>query len=289
MGETMNTDRNAEIYRRQGSGETLAAIAREFGISRERVRQICFDQYARIKHNEKAAAAKIEPENTELYDWIMYQTFDTEYDSRIRTRAYNAVRLAYLKKNKDGGTPTVDFLLEMDIYAIKRIRGIGTVTVALLMDVKRKIEEIQVEKQEGEIARAGRFTLVGLDGKVRLRSTVNKDAALCRLYAYENTRCSPVDIYMQRNDLALAAGEVYLPRVMDRNELRGMMARESIFIEFREHPELNGNRKWIEMPDIPHVSFDDYLVWWRGWTHEPDLEQIQGTLWEESNNEQAAQ
>ena len=40
MGETMNTDRNAEIYRRQGSGETLAAIAREFGISRERVRQI---------------------------------------------------------------------------------------------------------------------------------------------------------------------------------------------------------------------------------------------------------
>ncbi|MCA3470378.1 MAG: hypothetical protein IOC89_06045 [Rhodobacter sp.] len=36
-----NADRNAQIYERQISGETLADLGRDFGLSVERIRQIC--------------------------------------------------------------------------------------------------------------------------------------------------------------------------------------------------------------------------------------------------------
>lgn len=50
MRHPIYTERNWLIYWRRCSGETLAAIASDYGISRERVRQICVWHARKRRH-----------------------------------------------------------------------------------------------------------------------------------------------------------------------------------------------------------------------------------------------
>lgn len=274
-------DRNADIYRRHRCGETLASIAKDYAISRERVRQICFDQYLKEKHNIEASKARAKLDFTQLYDWIMYQDFDKQYDTRVRTRAYNALRFAYLVKNNYQGSPTVDFLLEMDEGSIRKIRGIGETTMALITDVRKRLFETRQEKASLDHTLNWRLTYIGADQKVHLKSTVNKDTAMCRLYAYENTQYTPCDIHNIVGEMGLRIGIDHPPKLLDFIELCGMLAPEELFVEFKEHPEYNGIHTCYNLPDIPHVAAKDYLIWWRAWTYEPDQKTMSDTAWKE--------
>jgi DNA-directed RNA polymerase sigma subunit (sigma70/sigma32) len=56
QGRADTVDRNAQIYERRLSGETLAALAQEFGLSASRIRDICAKQERKERRGQPVPA-----------------------------------------------------------------------------------------------------------------------------------------------------------------------------------------------------------------------------------------
>ena len=56
QGRADTLDRNAQIYERRLSGETLAVLAQEFGLSASRVRDICAKQERKERYGQPVRA-----------------------------------------------------------------------------------------------------------------------------------------------------------------------------------------------------------------------------------------
>ncbi|MCA3394880.1 MAG: hypothetical protein INF85_04450 [Roseomonas sp.] len=56
QGRADNLDRNAQIYERRLSGETLATLAQDFGLSVSRVRDICAKQERKERRGQPVPA-----------------------------------------------------------------------------------------------------------------------------------------------------------------------------------------------------------------------------------------
>ena len=100
--------RNDEIYELRKSGMTLQAIGNRYGISRERVRQICYKKDKR----------------TQRCSWFPVRNKD---EARICTMLNRA------------GIETLDEFLALNLDDVLSIRGIGIDSCFMIRDLQREL------------------------------------------------------------------------------------------------------------------------------------------------------
>jgi len=283
MSGTISPIRDWEIYTRNCNGETVSSIAKDYNLSRERVRQICFEQNALNRQKFADSVNYGRPRESELYKWIMIRVYPKPCDSSIRVRAYNAVRLAWNRSHENTGIPTVEYLISFDNASIRKLRGVGPTTAQFLISVRDAILEDRAKRDESLVHLTGHITYVGSDGNVYLRSSVSMETALSRLYAYENSGLGPAAVKDYRRELDKREGLGTQLAPLQIQELRGILVNEGLYVEYKDQPELNGWMLWKNRPEW--MTINDYMVKWRAWPYEPTPEARLEAEWRECTDE----
>lgn len=132
----MISERNVSIYQRKQNGEKLQHIADEFKLSRERVRQICFEVECDLKRQERGEPPRrIRKEETELFKLVMKNPLRRKHT--IQMRAYNCLMHEwYRQKGYKNGLPPVEFFTSMRYNDICAMQNAGPKTVEYLMELK---------------------------------------------------------------------------------------------------------------------------------------------------------
>ena len=123
--------RNQEIYRRWEAGEKVKSLADAYGISAERVRQIC-----------KRQAAVEDPEDTsDLYRLLLYRFSFTMPSGRASCSPRFAYRYVAQRWNIAGheGKPTMEFFLSIPEDEIRNARNIGNQTAEFMLRVQASL------------------------------------------------------------------------------------------------------------------------------------------------------
>lgn len=130
-----------EIYRRRQNGEQLKAIAIDYKLSRERVRQICFDVERDLKRAERGKPPrKIKRDETELFQFINTNPLRRRHS--IQMRAYNCLYREWCRRNGyKAGFPTIQFFKDMSYQELCDMQNAGPQTVSYLTDLKFAIAE----------------------------------------------------------------------------------------------------------------------------------------------------
>lgn len=117
--------RNRDIYMQRKAGNTLESLSRQFGLSRERIRQIC-DRQGKSHANE-------------LYRVLKFKyTFLLPKGSIAPAHAYRYVLIRWRNQGR-GGTPTVAFFLSIPEDEIRSARHIGKRTAEYMLTVQTTI------------------------------------------------------------------------------------------------------------------------------------------------------
>lgn len=132
----MISERNMEIYQRRKNGEQILHLAEEFKLSRERIRQICFEVESDLKRQERGEPPRrIRKEETELFQFVMANPLRRRHT--IQMRAYNCLMHEwYRQKGYKNGLPPVEFFAGMRYNDICAMQNAGPKTVEYLMELK---------------------------------------------------------------------------------------------------------------------------------------------------------
>lgn len=144
----LKRERNEQIYEQRKQGRSYSSIAREMGLSPNRVRQICTRE--QLLHDGFTTPLPEVPtckEETALYRLIMSHKIEG-FDERKRTarRLYGAILMHwqspdYLPRRYD--YPPLEFIhtivVEPDCWC--KVRGIGKNACILLTDIQRYLKE----------------------------------------------------------------------------------------------------------------------------------------------------
>ena len=126
----MDAARDAAIRERRAAGEAYAAIARDYGLSRQQVCNIC-----REKPLEDGSK-----ESTELYRFLSEDcAFLTANGkkSKVPLKAYNLVWRAWTKQGRYG-FPTIAFLRGIPQEIIAAWPGAGSAVSAFILEAQER-------------------------------------------------------------------------------------------------------------------------------------------------------
>ncbi len=127
----MDAARDAAIRERRAAGESYTAIAADYGLSRQRVCDIC-------RGTVPSPGSK---EDTKLYRFLTEEcAFLTANGkkSKVPLLAYDLVWWAWSKQGH-GGYPTMDFFISMSERQILLIPKAGTAVCAFLKKAQSKL------------------------------------------------------------------------------------------------------------------------------------------------------
>lgn len=120
--------RDREIYQRWEAGEKLRSLADEYGLSVERVRQIC----------KRQAAIEDRGEPSDLYRLLLYRFSFTMPSGRASCAprfAYRYVTQRWSMADHEG-EPTVEFFLSIPEDEIRNARNVGPQTAEYMLSVQ---------------------------------------------------------------------------------------------------------------------------------------------------------
>lgn len=283
MNISLNPERDLEIYSRHCSGETMTSIAGDYNLTRERVRQICFEQNALNRRKFVNSVTYEKPRDSELYRWIIIRSYPKFYDPTIRVRAYNAIKNAWNKCHNSATNPTVEYLISFDNASLLQLKGVGAATATFLIHVRDAILEDRAKRDEKRVSDTGRITYLGADGNVYLRSSSSMEIALARLYAYESSGLGPAQVKDYRRELEKRENLGVHLAPLQIQELHGILGNEGLYVEFRWTPKFNGWMLWKNRN--PGMETESYMIEWRAWPYEPTPEAMQETAWMEPAGE----
>ena len=138
----MISERNMEIYRRRQNGDNLKSIAIDYKLSRERVRQICFEVECDLKRAAQGEhPRKIKRDETELFQFIITHSLRRRHT--IQMRAYNCLYREWCKRNGyKAGFPTMQFFIDLSYQDLCDMQNAGPQTVSYLTDLKFVISDM---------------------------------------------------------------------------------------------------------------------------------------------------
>ena len=126
----MDAARDAAIRERRAAGEAYAAIARDYGLSRQQVCNIC-----REKPLEDGSK-----ESTELYRFLSEDcAFLTANGkkSKVPLMAYNLVWRLWAQENRNG-YPTMEFFQNLSVQTVSRMTQAGRAICEFINAAQRK-------------------------------------------------------------------------------------------------------------------------------------------------------
>lgn len=127
----MDAARDAVIRERRKAGESYAAIARDYNLSRQQVCNICREQ----------PPIEGSKESTELYRFLTEECAFPAVNgkkSKVPLMAYNLVSRAWARQGY-GGYPTMDFFLSLSEQQILLIPRAGTAVCTFLKAAQSKL------------------------------------------------------------------------------------------------------------------------------------------------------
>lgn len=137
----MISERNMEIYKRRKDGQALKSIAEEYKLSRERVRQICFEVECDLKRIERGEPPR-KPirEDSDLYQTIMANPLRRRHT--IQMRAFNCLYREWCRRHGyKAGFPNLQFFKELSYQEICDMQNAGPKTISYLTDLKLYMAE----------------------------------------------------------------------------------------------------------------------------------------------------
>ncbi len=152
----MNEARDKKIRMRREAGETYASIAKDYGLSRERIRGICKGK----THEEDGK------EGTVLFRYLTETNAILCVNgkkSNVPLLAYEVVLREWLIEGNDG-YPTMEFFLNLTEHHIMRIPGGGKTISSFIAKAQSRWELAQVKTavadvHDGKILREKRVAL----------------------------------------------------------------------------------------------------------------------------------
>jgi len=155
--------RNLEIYDKRKEGWTLDMLAGKFGLSRERIRQICYkagkieeslgkDYLDAIKNGTPKPIPIDQPKL--LNPWEYVQGMFPEVDHNLIVRATNCVGRKFVNKYPGMYKDYRIFLKALSTMSIEDImlmRNCGTKTTELLLMVRTRIREVNQNGGQGSL------------------------------------------------------------------------------------------------------------------------------------------
>lgn len=138
MAKRRNGQRDYDIYVRRMNGETIASLAKEFGLSKQRIVQIVDKTKHDCEVAKKYSEAKTNNfENLKGIDILMAR-YSAFVDQGLIVRAYNALRIA--KPYNDYNEWNFEkFMEKANLYSYERLlkcRNIGVKTAGFITTVK---------------------------------------------------------------------------------------------------------------------------------------------------------
>ena len=127
----MDAARNARIQERRAAGESYSAIARDYGLSRQQICNICREK----------PPVEGSMEGTELYRFL---TEENAYlclngkKSKVPLMAYDLVWRAWTKQGHHG-FPTMAFLLSLSHEEISAWLRAGTAVSAFILEAQERV------------------------------------------------------------------------------------------------------------------------------------------------------
>lgn len=153
--------RNLDIYDKRKEGWTLSKLSKEFNLSVERIRQICFKagkieeslgkEYLDAIRNGTPKPVRIDRQKL-LSPWEYIQILFPEVDHNLIVRATNCVGRKFVNEYPDMYKDYRIFLKALDTMSLKDImlmRNCGTKTMELLLMVRTKIREVNACGNQG--------------------------------------------------------------------------------------------------------------------------------------------
>lgn len=140
--------RNEEIYFRRQKGDTIGSIAQDYGISRERVRQICEKELEKIGrvclHPRKNPEKYYE---SELYCLIAKAKLGgfEQISDNFRIRAYNALRRDWIRrKGRMDAIPPIQFFAALSKKDIHRMPSLGQRNEEFLLALQATLPPMEI-------------------------------------------------------------------------------------------------------------------------------------------------
>ena len=153
--------RNLEIHDKRKKGWTLDMLAGKFGLSRERIRQICYKadkiekslgkEYLDAIRNGTPKPIRIDRPKL-LSPWEYIQALFPEVHHNLIVRATNCVARKFVNEYPDMYKDYRIFLKALDTMNIEEImlmRNCGIKTTELLMMVRTRIREVTSNGDQG--------------------------------------------------------------------------------------------------------------------------------------------
>jgi len=153
--------RNLDIYDKRKEGWTLDRLANEFGLSRERIHQICFKagkieeslgkEYLDAIKNGTPKPIRIDRPKL-LSPWEYVQGLFPEVDHNLIVRATNCVCRRFANEYPGMYKDYRIFLKALDTMSLEEImlmRNCGAKTTELLLMVRTKIREVTSDGDQG--------------------------------------------------------------------------------------------------------------------------------------------
>lgn len=153
--------RNLDIYDKRKEGWTLDMLAGKFGLSRERIRQICF-KAGKIEESlgkEYTDAIRNGTPKPNLIDqpkllspWEYIQVLFPEVDHNLIVRATNCVGRKFINEYPGMYKDYRIFLKALDTMSLEDImlmRNCGAKTTELLVNVQKKMREVNASGDQG--------------------------------------------------------------------------------------------------------------------------------------------
>lgn len=153
--------RNLDIYDKRKEGWTLDKLAKEFSLSVERIRQICYKagkieeslghEYMEAVVNGTPKPIRIDQPRL-LSPWEYIQVLFPEVHHNLIVRATNCVGRKFIKQYPDMYKDYRIFLRALDTMSVEeimRMRNCGAKTTEFLLGVQKKMREVNDRGNQG--------------------------------------------------------------------------------------------------------------------------------------------